>query len=398
MRSLARLCLIANFIGVLALVLVLSIMNGFRESQEKKLLAIEPHVVITGADAAEKLQLFLDGSEHRLNANDIEEIAPFEKQDIIIRTVDGYFSGAVAKGLDPQYLTKLLERAYWVHGLAGSQDGRAPQFKLGVGDVIMGSELARNLFAYEGDEVTFVAPESLLLPAGEIPPFEKVRIANILTSDISDIDSQMVFYDQTKSLGRLKKTGSFEKGVELRLRHPSDADRWKVILLASPEFKNGNYEISTWGDRNSALFFALKMEKIAMSTFLSLSILITTFALFTVLIMLLTQKRKDIGLMMALGLSRSKTRTLFVAVGALLAFSGMFLGLLVGIGASYILGHYSIPLLPEIYVDSRLPARVDWLQMAFISSGLVIVGLLAAWLPVRSGLELSPSDALRGQK
>src|SRR5690606_32322480 len=129
--------------------------------------------------------------------------------------------------------------------------------------------------------------ESLLLPAGEIPTFEKVRVATILTSDIADIDSQMIFYDQTKGLRRLKKTASFETGIEVRLARPSEAAAWskKLQETLGPEF-----EVATWGDRNSALFFALKMEKVAMSTFLSLSILITCFALFTVLIMLITQK------------------------------------------------------------------------------------------------------------
>jgi lipoprotein-releasing system permease protein len=396
-RSLARLCIIANFVGVLAFVLVLSIMNGFRDSQEKKLLAVEPHLVIEGAGAADKFEMFLQSGDSRLSADDVTEIAPFEKQDVIVRTIDGLFSGGVAKGLQPQYLAKMLERAYLAQ--ARGESPEIPQFDLGANEVVMGAELARNLGVYEGDEVTFVAPESLLLPAGEIPPFEKVRVANILTSDIADIDGQMIFYDQTKSLGRLKKTSSFETGIEVRLLNPSDAVDWKDIIVAAPAFNNGGkYEVGTWGDRNSALFFALKMEKYAMSTFLFLSILITTFALFTVLIMLITQKRKDIGLLMSLGLSRRRTQRLFVSVGAFLAFSGMFLGLLVGVGVATAIGHFSIPLLPDIYVDSRLPARVDWEQMGFIALGLMVLGLAAAYLPVRTGMQMSPSDALRGRK
>lgn len=391
-RSLARLCVIANFIGVMAFVLVLSIMNGFRDSQENKLLAVEPHLVMVGENSAETFLSFLASEQSSLKADHVTEIAPFERQDVIVRTVDGLFSGGVAKGLEPRYLSNMLVRAYESQNRDGLYE--VPKFDLGVNEIVMGAELARNLGIFQGDEVVLVAPESLLLPAGEIPPFEKVRVVTILTSDIADIDSQMIFYDQTKSLSRLRKAASLDRGIEIRLKSPGDAESWKKIL----EEKLRGAEFSTWADRNSALFFALKMEKVAMSTFLSLSILITCFALFTVLIMLITQKRKDIGLMMALGMSRARTQRLFVSIGALLALSGMVLGLVAGIGIAWVLGHFSIPLLPDIYVDSRLPARVDWAQIGFICAGLVLLGLMAAWLPVRTGMQISPSDALRGRK
>ncbi len=398
-RSLARLCLVGNAISVTALILVSSIMNGFNHSQSEKLLAVEPHLVITGAEAENRFTEFLNGAKG-VDAREVDEIAPFESQDVIIRTLDGAFSGGVAKGVMPVPLNQLLKRA------ADSQEEQKSDNdhgdltgqpvdvleRMGPGEVLIGAELAANLGLYQGDEVILVAPEGLLMPAGEIPPYAKVKIASTLNTGIANIDSQMLYYDRTSSLKSLKTAASRELGIEVRLKDPHRQDVWVKKL------REAGFEVSSWAERNSSLFFALKMEKIAMSSFLALTILITSFSLITVIVMLLTQKRQEIGVLMALGLSKRRAQILFQGVGFLLSSSGMLIGLILGLALAFLLQATNFPILPEIYTDRRLPSVVDFSQIGFITLGLFALAFLASWLPVKGSLELTPSEAIRGFK
>lgn len=372
-------------------------MNGFNQAQSQKLLAVEPHLVITGSNAEARFSDFLNTNKS-VDPTEVDEIAPFETQDVIIRTLDGAFSGGVAKGVMPIPLNQLLSRA------AVSQEYLNPDKdavggdrvdaleRMGPGEVLIGAELAGNLGLYQGDEVILVAPEGLLMPAGEIPPYAKVKIASVLNTGIPNIDSQMLYYDRTSSLKSLKSAVSREAGIEIRLKDPHRQNVWVR------ELKAAKLDATSWAERNSALFFALKMEKIAMSSFLGLTILITSFSLITVIVMLLTQKRQEIGVLMALGLSKRRAQFLFQGVGFLLSGSGMLIGLLLGLGLAFLLQLTNFPILPEIYTDRRLPSVVDGTQVMWVTIGLFSLAFIASWLPVKGSLERTPSESIRGFK
>lgn len=395
MRSLARLCLVGNTLGVAALVLVLSVMNGFNKSQSDRLLSIEPHLIIKGIRAEPSLNELLESKASNLSGEDVVEVSPFDQQDVILRTIDGAFSGGVAKGLMPGPLTQLMGRAGSGLSLRQHDDQRMSEAstveKLGAHEILIGAELAASLGVFEGDELTLIAPEGLLLPSGEIPPFEKVRVQAVLSTGIPLVDSQFIYYDRTQALGGLRKAASIETGIEVRLSDPGLESKWATTL------RENNFQLETWSERNSALFFALKMEKYAMGAFLTLTLLITSFSLVTVLIMLITQKRKEIGLLMALGLSKRRALFLFQSIGFALSASGMLIGLIIGLILSSLLQFIKIPLLPDIYTDPTLPALINPLQIFYIFVGLLALAFLASWLPVRGSLEMTPSQALRSK-
>jgi lipoprotein-releasing system permease protein len=384
-RSLARLCLIGNIIGVAALVLVLSVMNGFNKAQSDRLLSIEPHLIIKGIRAEQNLNELLEAKTTDLSRDDIVEVSNYDQQDVILRTVDGAFSGGVAKGLMPGPLTQLMGRANMSLSEAATVE------KLGAQEILIGAELAASLGVFDGDELTLIAPEGLLLPSGEIPPFEKVRVQGLLSTGMPLVDSQFIYYDRTQALSGLRRATSIETGIEVRLSDPGLEKKWAQNL------RENNFQLDTWSERNSALFFALKMEKYAMGAFLTLTLLITSFSLVTVLIMLITQKRKEIGLLMALGLSKRRALFLFQSIGFALAASGMFIGLILGLFLSTLLQHIRIPLLPDIYTDPTLPALIVPLQIFYIFMSLLALAFFASWLPVRGSLEMTPSQALRSK-
>lgn len=403
-RTVAWLCMAGVAIGVSALVLVISVMNGFNDSIRRRLLAVEPHLVavVPGVTSPEGL---LKTSLYREMKNVGAEVQIFETQDVILRTVDGLFGGAIARGVEPDALRYIIKQSHEALGHSAGSSAELPDISeeslnLGAGEVLIGIDLARGLGIFEGDTVTIIAPEALLLPPGEAPPFERVRVKGLLTTNLPDIDSKVLYYGRGKSLIALRSSPGRTTGIEGRLNDPTDAPTLKEHLSV-PFAANGattKPNIETWIDRNSTLFYALKLEKTAMGVFLGGAALIASFSIVTVLALLLTQKRKEIGLLMSLGLSPKATRNLFVKVGLILSGIGIGCGVFVGVVVAVVIDNVPIPLFPDIYYDSRIPARVDPVFVLIITLVALVIAVISSWLPAKQTTSESPAEALRPRR
>lgn len=400
-RTVAWLCISGVALGVMALIVVSSVMNGFNDQIKKRLLVIEPHLVVKvpGAETPEKVAespIYQDFSKRSGVRAEI-----YENQEVIIRTVDGLFQGALAKGIEPEALAQIIKesneiaRAGKISSLDEvdgfeTPDLSAESLRLEAGEVMIGIDLARVLGIFEGDKIVVIAPEALLLPSGEAPPFERVTVRGFLRTNLEDIDANMMFFARGKTLGSFRRSLSREVGFEIRLPDALRADGVKKELVAQ------GLDAQTWIDRNSALFYALKLEKVAMSVLLGLAALIASFSIVTVLILLLMQKRKDIGLFMAIGLSPRATRGLFVRVGLILSSIGIFGGLIVGLIVCFVIARYPLSILPNIYYDTTIPASVDPRFVVGILLVSGVISFLSAYWPARSATLELPAEALRG--
>lgn len=372
-------------IGVFALIVVISVMNGFHGSIRGRLLAAEPHVVIAEATLPDKIRDLLTARSASYNS--------VEKQDVVIRTNDGVFSGAEAKGLDANALSKLLHDVREANRADGdtldsSIDSRAD---LGPGEVLLGADLARSLGITYGDKMTLIAPEGLLLPPGEVPHFERVVVKSLLTTNVADLDSRLLIYGKGRSLNSLGANVSKRNEVEVWLPSADDAEKVKFDLL---EADPGTH-VGTWADRNSSLFQALKIEIFAIGLILSLSTMIAGFSIVTVLMILVMQKRKEIGLLMSLGLSRKKTQALFVRVGMMLSGMGVLVGATLGVVVCLVIDSVKTSILPDFYYDTTIPAKVNPLFVFGVVGLALALGWIASWAPVRSITVLEPAEALR---
>lgn len=388
-RSIARLSVCSIGVGVFALVVVVGVMNGFNNTIRDKLLSAEPHLIVYTQPSNKNEVIDILDKETAVKAY------PFETQDVIVRTLDGFFSGAVARGIEPEALEAMLKRIYQSQSkkkkleLSVAELSSPPQ----EGEIIMGAELARSLGLFEGEQVVVLPPEALLMPAGEAPPYERVTIKRLLSTELSEIDSQFIYYTLGKSFSRLSKTASREAGFEIFLPDPEKFEDLKSRLLQT------GAKAQSWVERNGALFFALKLEKLAMSTFLSLATLITSFSIFSILVLLLTQKRRDLGVLMAMGLSSRRTRKLFGGVGLFLSGIGMGTGLILGLVVSYLMELYPLKVLPEeVYYDSSISAKLQWEMLVAIVLGCVVVALVASFAPVARFVKMRPSEALRDRQ
>jgi lipoprotein-releasing system permease protein len=155
--------------------------------------------------------------------------------------------------------------------------------------------------------------------------------------------------------------------------------------------------VQTWEERNSALFQALRLEIFSIGLFLSLSTMIAGFSIVTVLLILITQKRKEIGLLMSIGLSRSKTRALFTRLGILLSSIGILAGAFVGVGICLLIDSVDTSVLPEFYTDTTIPVKLNfWFVVAVVGLAMGL-SFLASYIPSKRITELEPADALRSR-
>lgn len=391
-RIISWVCMAGVGLSVASLIIVLSVMNGFNVTIRSRLLDVDPHLVVldarpadvTGAQEAE-IRSLLKGR--------IASLHRFNNQDVVVRTLDGVFGGAIATGMDQKALKETLKR-FWK-----DRDGNRPPptpeaTTLKRNEIVLGVDLARSLGVFEGDDVLLIPPESLLLPQGEIPKYERVVVKGLVSTERPDVDLKLLMFNSALAKhGILGHSASQEVGWEIRLKDPYQAEDLKQVLV------DHGMSVQSWKDRNTALFFALKMESMAMTLFLSLAVLITSFSIIAVMSLLMTQKRKDLGMLMVMGLSRGRTQQTFTRVGLMLSYIGVGAGLLIGVVVAYAMKWHPISVLPsDVYYDSTLPSDPTLRILVFVVVGSALLALAGAYLPVRYYARFSPSDALRSKR
>lgn len=375
-------CILGVGMGVAALIIVLSVMSGFNASIRGKMLSVEPHLVVSHKDEESVLKVLNNFG------SGVESVDRFEHQDMILRSGEGVFGGVIAKGYQTETLHRVLVRI-WKSGRQNTPSPQIDTAQLAADEVILGGDLARNLGVFEGDEVTLVPPETLLLPKGEIPKLQKFRIKSLVSTSMPELDQKLLFYNLDTYPKRMRSASS-EGGFEIRLNKPNEADQAKTLLVGQ------KIKAETWGDRDNSLYFALKMESLAMTLFLSLAVFITSFSIVIVMVLLLSQKRQDIGMMMALGLSIRNARLIFLRVGLLLSLIGIGGGIILGSAVSLYLDWFPVEILPQdIYTDATLRADLTWQTILFVVVCSGLISIVGSWLPVWRYILSTPSEALR---
>jgi lipoprotein-releasing system permease protein len=220
----------------------------------------------------------------------------------------------------------------------------------------------------------------LLLPPGETPKFERVRVKKIVTTSLNDLDAQYLFYQRGKALRSFYDDASRKVGIEVWLADESQINKYKNDLQ-----KFDGVVVETWMERNSALLYALKLEKLSIGTFLGLAGMIAASSILTVLALLLSQKRRDIAVLRTLGFSGAQTVKTFTQMGFMLAGIGVLTGVVLGTGISlYIQANPITYFQSDIYYDSSIPALVDW---TLVFAVLIVSGLIAwfgSYIPART--------------
>jgi len=387
-KRISWLSVIGLCISVTALVLVLSVMTALNKNIQDRTLAVEPHLTIEipGVSSAELLEAH--PLVAKLHENMDVEVDVYERQDVIVRTLDGHFGGAIARGMTQPSLNTMMKEISKLNKLTSQLPLQTEV--LAPGEILIGVDMAVSLGVFEGDPLLVVPPEGLLLPPTEIPRFERVTVKKIISTNLADVDAQNIFYIRGQTFRSFRSAHSRRVGVEVKVPDPARADSYKEDLKFFPEAR-----IQTWKERNSALFLALRLEKTAMAIFLGLAGLLAIFSMISVMVLLISQKRKEIGLLQALGFSTFRVQKLFMWIGILLGAMGLGSGLLLGSGISYWIELHPLNILPDIYYDSQIPAELDLSLVLVILLVGAAISVVGSRLSSKAAAKVTPSEAIR---
>lgn len=258
--------------------------------------------------------------------------------------------------------------------------------------VVLGRELARSLHAYVGDELTLVSPMGDLGPMGIMPRSRKFRVAGIFYTGMYEYDASHA-YVTIEAAQELLDLAHFVTAVDLKVKTVEDAD------LVTPEVRRAierpDLKVRDWKEMNRNLFSALQLEKIATFVILSIAILVASFCIICTLLLMVTEKSKEIAIMKAMGASDRTILRLFMREGMLIGGVGTLLGVVTGYVSMASLEKLGIRLDPEVYYIERLPVTVETLDYFFIALCAFIITTLATVYPAQAASRLSPVDGIR---
>ncbi len=378
-------------LGVAALIIVLSVMNGFQREVRDRMLSVVSHIEIYAQDGA----ALPDAAHTLLQARQNPQVvgaAPFiAAQALLARGED--MRGVLVRGIDPELEPEVTE--------LGNPEQRAALQRLQSGKfgVVLGSELARALGVRVGDPVTLIAPSGQLTPAGVVPRLKQMEVLGTFDSGHFEYDSTLalVHWEDAARIFRLEGPS----GVRLKLRDLHQARAVAADLQAA--MGSGVY-VRDWSQQNRTWFAAVQVEKRMMFIILTLIVAVAAFNLVSTLVMTVTDKRADIAILRTLGASPASIMGIFVVQGAMVGVIGTLTGLLLGLGVAlhidvivpaieHALGASFLP--KDIYLISRMPSEPqagDIVPIAIIS---LLLSFVATIYPSWRASQVNPAEALR---
>jgi len=374
-------------LGVMTLIIVLGVMNGFEKDLKEKILGTVSHLVVM-SHSSQRMTGWPKLME-RINVFDgVTATTPYIYGQAMLST-RGIVRGVVVRGIDTKTAGKVISLPRYL--LKGTvQDLESA--KDGMGGVIVGKELATVNSLRVGDLVQLISPQGKRTPIGAIPKVQHFRVVGIFKSGMYEFDANLVYM----ALGEAQKffeMGDGVTGIEVNLSDIYEAPKLGGRIEAS---LGSPYFTRTWKDMYRNLFSAMKLEKIAMFVILTFIILVAAFNIIISLIMLVMEKSRDIAILKALGATSDRIMRIFIAQGMVVGTVGTFLGAIAGMGGAALLAKYPIIELPEeIYTISTLPVSVaasDVLITCFVA---LIICFLATIYPSMRAARLEPVEALR---
>jgi lipoprotein-releasing system permease protein len=258
--------------------------------------------------------------------------------------------------------------------------------------VVMGRDLAERLHATVGDEVTLGSPFGSAGPLGFYPRLRRFRVVGIFTSGLFEYDSSLCFISRQEAQ-RFFQMGESVTGVELRLAEPLAAQEAKTEVLRV--LGGYPYRINTWIDLNRNLFLYMKIEKFVLGLILLLIVLVAAFNIVGALVMVVMEKKRDIGILKSMGSTDGEILRLFMTAGGEIGLLGIVTGAVLGCLASVGLGNYRISIPNDVYFLDTVPIRLKALDVAVVMVVVFVICWLATLYPAWKAARLSPVDAIR---
>jgi lipoprotein-releasing system permease protein len=373
--------------GVAALVIALSINNGFRQQFQSKLLGAMANVNLIRSknDGIQHYEIL---TERLSKLPHVVAAAPALYEQALISNQQRS-AGVVIKGVDVNRELKVCDL---LHRLSsGSLDGLSRTFP-NADPIIIGKELARSLGATVGDTVMITSPQGTLTPFGNVPKYRHFRVVGIFNSGYYDFDASWVFTNM-QAAQRLFDLRNVVSVIEFKIDDVYDADS---VAETIRQAAGSGFATTTWVDQNHALFSALKLERLVTILTIGLIVLVAALNIFITLAMMVMDKNRDIAVLKSMGAKKRQIWTIFTLHGILIAALGTILGLILGYGGAWLGETYHlIPLQSDVYGLSYVPFIPRPWDGLWIGLAVLAISFLSAFYPSISAARLDSAEILR---
>lgn len=382
--------LCAMALGVMALIVVLSVMNGFDREIKNRLLLVVPHATVSRPEGFNVAEIANLTSQIMADSN-ILAVVPMV-QSFVMLSYDTEKIGVMLQGIDPQWSTVEPLRENMLSGFLE---------KLAPGDfgVVLGSQVARRLGVFVGDRIQLTMPKVTVTPAGIFPRIKTVTVTGIFQVG-AQVDASVIFVHEQDARKLLQQTDRFQ-GMRLELAEPYGADEWirQTGLQLLPDAK-----WRSWADSMGTLFQAMRMEKVVVSLLLSVVIAVAAFNIVASLVLMVSDKRKDIAVIRTLGATSGTVMRIFMVQGLAVGSIGILAGTILGCLLAYFIGDivsfietvagvYIFD--PTVYLISALPSKILLSDLAIVVGSAFIISFLATLYPAWRAGQVLPAEALR---
>ena len=378
-------------LGVAALIIVLSVMNGFQKEVRDRMLGVVSHIEVYAANGQALPDVNQTIAQARANPQVIGAAPFIAAQALLVRGED--MKGTVLRGIDPaqEYLVSDVA--------AGEQSATLARLVSGEFGVVLGVELARSLGVRMGDKVTLMAPSAQVTPGGILPRMKQMTVVGTFDSGHFEYDSTlaMLHVDDAARLFRLEGPS----GVRLKLR---DLHQARSVADELQRTLTGEVYVRDWTRQNKTWFAAVQVEKRMMFIILTLIVAVAAFNLVSTLVMTVTDKHADIAILRTLGASPASIMGIFVVQGAMVGVMGTLAGVLLGLGVAFnidvivpaleqLLGASFLP--KDIYLISRMPSDPQSSDILPVTLIALVLAFIATLYPSWRASRVNPAQALR---
>ena len=384
----AGISLVAVMLGVAALVIVMSVMNGFRGELIDKIVGLNGHAIIQGY--GQRIDNWQDVLQEARATPGVVRASPLIEQDLFA-TFDGRADAAVVRGNTPEDIARLKPLL---------QAGDLSTLKPGVNNVAIGSGLAQNLGVNIGDTITLINPQGRSTPFGTMPRSVGYTVTAIFEIGIYDYDKAFVVMP-IPNAQTLLLTGDTIGMIEVKTTNP---DTVQQTLKPLADKLAGQAVVTTWKQINASLFDALQVERVAMFFILSIIVLVAVFNILSSLIMLVRAKTRDIAILRTMGATRKSLLKVFVTVGFTIGTIGTVAGLILG-AVVLIFRQPLVHLIerltgenlwdPSVRFLTDLPARTNPVEVIVIVLMALVLSFLATLYPASKAASTDPVQVLR---
>lgn len=382
-------------LGVVALIVVLSMVNGFAEEVRARIVGTNAHLILlTYGDGGVTDTLTIDRELRTIPG--VTGSAPFVYGKGLLSTRN-QSDGVIIKGVSlraERQVTTVADRIEPPLADFPSRPADRDSAAAWMPGIVLGRHVAEGLRVGVGDEVLLASPfQGRATPLGVIPRVRKFRVAGIFTSGLYEYDSSLVYVSLDEAQ-RFFGLGAAVTGIEIRIADMFAAAKYEEMVLA--RLGGYPYRVNTWIELNENLFAWMRWEKIGMGILLLTIVIVSAFNIVSALIMLVMEKRREIGILKSMGATQGEVMRIFMVMGLVIGLIGTLVGSGIGYALAFVLDRYKLITLPgDIYFLDTLPMKIHWLDGVVVTGLTLFLCFLATLYPSWTAARLDPVEAIR---